>query len=352
MKIKITFLLLFIFWSINITAKDNDGISGSVYNNIPYLEVSEKVWNFGKINQGEQIDHVFILKNIGKADLIIKKVKSTCGCTVAEVAKKSLKPNESTELTAKFDSLGRKGKQLKKIYITTNNPLKHLTILVVKGFIKTVPGPEISVTPRKWDFGLVDPGTAPHRTFIIKNNGVNDLIVSNIHTSYGCHAELLSDEPIRPSKESVLKVNLDKLHIPGLIEDFVRITSNDTSTPIAHIKINGYVKGLKSQELKILSDRIDLGIIDTTDQSQPAYFEVPLFNIGDKPLTIRKVDSPKRFIKKFKTPLQIASKTNESIIFEIRDNNYSGTFKNLITIHSNDRNEPKLKITLFGYIKR
>jgi len=352
MKINITAFVLFIFWAINLTALDNEGLSDAYTTDTPYLKVSEKVWDFGKINQGEQKDHVFILQNIGTADLIIKKIKSTCGCTVAKVAKKNLKPNESTKLTATFNSLGRKGKQLKKIYITTNNPLQRLTILAVKGFIKTTPGPEISVTPKRWDFGLVKPGTAPHRTFVIKNNGVKDLLISKIRTSSGCHAEMLSDKPIRPSEESVMNVILDKLHITGLVEDFIRITSNDTSTPVVHIRVNGYVKGLKSQNLKILSDRIDLGVIDIADTAQPAHFEVPLFNVGDKPLRIKNVESPKRFIKKFKTPFTIASKKSESIGFEIRDNKYSGTFKNIIIIHSNDSNVQKLKITLFGYLKR
>ena len=351
MKLNIHIFLLFILSCATIYAQDNDG---TVYpaTDTPHLRVSEQTWDFGKIDQGEQVEHEFTLRNVGKQELIIKKIKSTCGCTVAQVTKRTLQPNETAQLIAKFNSLGRRGRQLKKIYITTNDPLKHLTTLVVKGLVKRVPGSRINVVPKKWDFGLVEPGTAPQRTFIIKNNGVKDLVVSHIDTSTGCHAEMPSEKIIPPGKETILNVNLDKLNMAGLIEDFIKISSNDTSNPTQHIRIYGYVKGEKPQDLRILSDRIDLGVIDFSDKTESPHFEITLYNAGDAPLTIKKIQSPRKFIPTPAPPFQIDSQQNKSVRFEIKDDNHSGTFKDIIIIHSDDSKLSRSKITLFGYVIR
>ncbi|MCD6459307.1 DUF1573 domain-containing protein [bacterium] len=227
-----------------------------------------------------------------------------------------------------------------------------MTTLIVKGFVNVLPGPLICVTPKKWDYGIIEPGAAPQRTFIVKNTGVKDLVIFDINTSSGCHAQLLSAMTIHPSEEAVLNVTLDKLNMTGLIEDFVKISCNDTSMPNFFIRINGYVKGLKPQSLKLLSDRIDLGVIDFSDDPQSANFKLTLFNIGDKPLTIKKIDVPKKFLKKFTTPFAVNPRQNKSINFSIKNNNEYGTFKNIIIIHSNDYSVNRKKIILFGYAAR
>jgi len=44
---------------------------------VPDIEFQEMVHDFGKIDQGEKIEHVFKFKNVGKSELVIEKVKSS-----------------------------------------------------------------------------------------------------------------------------------------------------------------------------------------------------------------------------------------------------------------------------------
>ena len=46
------------------------------------MEFSNTVWDFGEINQGESVDHVFTFINNGTEPLIISNAKGSCGCTV------------------------------------------------------------------------------------------------------------------------------------------------------------------------------------------------------------------------------------------------------------------------------
>ena len=88
------------------------------------------------INQGEKVEHVFTLKNEGKNDLIIRKVKTSCGCTAVKPEKDIVAKGESTPLKVVFNSRGKSGRQNKSITVTTNDPKNHSTILWIKGNVK------------------------------------------------------------------------------------------------------------------------------------------------------------------------------------------------------------------------
>ncbi len=100
------------------------------------IEFESKVFNFGTINQGESIDYVFKFKNTGKSDLIIRKTKASCGCTIVNPEDKVIKPGASSSFAVKFNSRGKKGKQNKTITVITNDPENPSLILKVTGLVK------------------------------------------------------------------------------------------------------------------------------------------------------------------------------------------------------------------------
>ncbi len=99
----------------------------------PKLEVKDKVFNFGNLTQGEKAEHVFVLSNTGKSDLLIRKTKASCGCTAISPASRIIKPGESTELKVIFNSRSKRGRQNKSITIITNAPTTSTVGLRVMG---------------------------------------------------------------------------------------------------------------------------------------------------------------------------------------------------------------------------
>lgn len=99
----------------------------------PVLAVTEKTWNFGDIKQGDVVKHQFEIKNNGKSELIIRKVKASCGCTAINPAKTVLVPGESTMIAAEFNSHGKSGRQTKTVTIVTNDPKKTSERLIITG---------------------------------------------------------------------------------------------------------------------------------------------------------------------------------------------------------------------------
>jgi len=101
--------------------------------NAPVVEISEKTWDFGEIKQGDKVEHGFVVKNNGKSELIIRKVKASCGCTAIKPQKTVLAPGESTEIATVFNSQGKSGRQNKSVTVVTNDPKSTSVLLRITG---------------------------------------------------------------------------------------------------------------------------------------------------------------------------------------------------------------------------
>ena len=113
--------------------EDFSGLSEAELAKAPVLHVDDPEFKFGKIQQGEKVEHTYVLSNSGKSDLLIRKVKASCGCTAVQPEKKVIAPGESVNIKTVFNSAGKLGNQNKTVTIITNDPKKSKMILWVKG---------------------------------------------------------------------------------------------------------------------------------------------------------------------------------------------------------------------------
>jgi hypothetical protein len=100
----------------------------------PKFQFLESEFDFGTIQEGEVVEHLFQFTNVGNAPLIIKKASASCGCTVPSTPKDPILPGESSEIKVRFDSRNKPNQQLKTITIEANTePV--MTRLQIKGFV-------------------------------------------------------------------------------------------------------------------------------------------------------------------------------------------------------------------------
>ncbi len=102
--------------------------------NVAKMTFDEKRFDFGTIKEGEIVNHVYKFTNTGKVPLIISDARSTCGCTVPKWPKETIEPGESGKISVRFDSKGKKERQVKPITITANT-YPNQTILQIKGTV-------------------------------------------------------------------------------------------------------------------------------------------------------------------------------------------------------------------------
>lgn len=105
--------------------------------NAPVANFEPKTHDFGEMKQGDKRTHTFMLTNTGKSDLLIRRVRSSCGCTAVAPSKKVIAPGEKAPIEITFDSRGKRGRQSKSITVITNDPKTPTTILRISSNIVT-----------------------------------------------------------------------------------------------------------------------------------------------------------------------------------------------------------------------
>ena len=104
--------------------------------NIPVFKFDVESHDFGKIIQGEKVSFAFQFKNIGKGDLVIRAAQGSCGCTVPEFPKESIRPGDKGMINVTFNSEGREGHQDKTITIISNTMPNTHTLTVTGNVVK------------------------------------------------------------------------------------------------------------------------------------------------------------------------------------------------------------------------
>lgn len=135
----VLFLLLISLCScINDTNKSKKKITvntESTKDKYAKFSFSKELHDFGNIVEGEILECVFYYENVGNANLIIKNIEASCGCTNVKWDKKPLKIGGKAKIIVSFDSNGRYGKQYKTISIFSNS-LNNVKTLVLVAKVK------------------------------------------------------------------------------------------------------------------------------------------------------------------------------------------------------------------------
>ncbi|WP_291862360.1 DUF1573 domain-containing protein [Marinilabilia sp.] len=101
----------------------------------PVINIEDRVFDFGELKQGEKVSHSFVLTNSGKSNLVLRKVRASCGCTAIQPDKMVIAPGESTNIVAEFNSRGMSGRQNKSVTIYSNDPKKSTMLLRLTGTV-------------------------------------------------------------------------------------------------------------------------------------------------------------------------------------------------------------------------
>ncbi len=98
----------------------------------PSIVFDETIYDFGQLSRKQKkATHVFHFKNTGTADLIIKDVTTSCGCTVPQWTQTPIAPGQQGEITVTYNTSTR-GEFIKRITVKNNSDLKK-ALLTIKG---------------------------------------------------------------------------------------------------------------------------------------------------------------------------------------------------------------------------
>ncbi|MFV0590424.1 MAG: DUF1573 domain-containing protein [Draconibacterium sp.] len=129
--------------SVGVSAtieEDFSNLTAEQIANAPAAKYEPTSFDFGDMKQGEKRSHTFNLTNNGKSDLLIRRVRSSCGCTAVAPSKKVIAPGETAPIEVTFDSRGKRGRQSKSITVITNDPKNSTTTLRISSNVIATAG--------------------------------------------------------------------------------------------------------------------------------------------------------------------------------------------------------------------
>ncbi|MDB5261822.1 MAG: hypothetical protein JWQ14_1103 [Adhaeribacter sp.] len=87
----------------------------------PVLTFAETKFDFGNIQEGEVVKHIYKFRNTGNQPLLISEVRVTCGCTSPEWTKTPVAPGQTGFVTIQFNSTSKPGQNMKVVTVVSNS---------------------------------------------------------------------------------------------------------------------------------------------------------------------------------------------------------------------------------------
>ncbi len=226
----------------------------------PVMEVPSKIIDAGTVSQGVMVDADFDLVNEGDAPLIVKAVRPTCGCTVAEFDKE-IAPGATGKIKTKLDTKDFSGPISKSILVMTNDPQNPTVTLVIKANIR----PYVEVLPRpliRFNAVLNEP---MNQTFIVVGADPDkSLKVSSVDSSVPfietSVRQLKGEELIKGKSKSQYEVTLSlKNDAPiGPVNAVLSVNTDIKEAPTVPVKVYGVVRAL----IHVTPSQIQFGSVE------------------------------------------------------------------------------------------
>ena len=97
------------------------------------FKFNKEIIDYGKISLGSDGERTFVFTNIGNKPLIIKKINSSCGCTIPKKPENPILPGKKGEIKVSYDTK-RAGGFSKSITIFSNAK-NNRKLVKIKGFV-------------------------------------------------------------------------------------------------------------------------------------------------------------------------------------------------------------------------
>jgi hypothetical protein len=118
--------------------EDFSSLSKQDLENAPVFKLASTTVNLGKMAGSTEKEVEFKFTNDGKTDLMIRHIRSTCGCTAIQQGnlQAGIKPGQSSSIKAVFNSGSYKGRVTKAIYVYTNDPKNSEVVLMLNAEVE------------------------------------------------------------------------------------------------------------------------------------------------------------------------------------------------------------------------
>jgi hypothetical protein len=297
---------------------------------MPQLE-----YNFGSVPQGQKVEHEFLLRNEGDAELVIQRLAPSCGCTAAAMSSSAVKPGGSEKIKVAFNTAGFYGDKTKSVHVLTNSRDNPELVIKMTGHI--VRG--VAITPAQINFGEVPP-SAP-RAMRTKEFSVE--IVDDIGREIAAVKTFSKALEVTPLDKNGKTQRYSVMLLPeaqrGELRDRVIVEFKNPDHAAINVPVIGTIPG----QVRVAPSMVSFGIIDGT---QPIERRVRFENNSGQPIAIQGVSSSNSAVTT--SVVDVEPGKRWVIVVTLDPTKVSGDLKSTIEVKTSHPEESLVSIGVFG----
>jgi hypothetical protein len=306
----------------------------------PDLRLVSYDLDIGSVYEGDKKGYSFRCRNAGSADLVISNVEASCSCIAPLVQSATVPPGGESEIKFLFDSTGERSGIAKTLYLSSNDPITPVVQLQIGGYVKSK---TLRRSPREVSFGDVRHSSESVREVYVPSTEQESVRVLDV----GCDSPYLSvsnaasADKQRPG--TVIKVTLKPGAPVGQFKAQLLIATDHPFDPTVTVPIIATIKG----NIDLSRDVFFLGIVKNGKESVS---KVTVSTVGKDALKITKIDNPLSYVS-----VDVKPKTEGKeyvLTATLKPDAPLGNIKGDITIHTNDPDQPEIKIPVYAYVEQ
>ncbi len=324
------------------------------------IEFEKTSFDIGTPLEGEKVKAVFPFKNTGDAELEIKKLRASCGCTDAKATQVKVLPGKSASIEAVFSSSGFRGPIGKTISVATNDPDHPTTTLSIVGEVL----PIADLTPPQTTLGNLKPHSTTETEILITPLVKQKFKILSVDGGTKQVTVKAFDKTPRADGKYSVKVQVTAGEAPERIFGQLSIVTDLPGNPsIAHYLYGNVMSGAgngaqpppvavdpsMAPTIEFEKTVFDFGKI-ATGQKGTAVFAYK--NTGKSPLEITKttaICTCTRVVRASIPP--IAPGASEKVEIAFDSSGYEGKVQKRVLVKTNDPAHEKIMLTVQAEIQ-
>jgi hypothetical protein len=156
-----------------------------------------------------------------------------------------------------------------------------LLVLLLASAMPALAAPQLVAEGLSYDFGEIFRGEKVTYSFRFRNAGDEILQISNVRSSCGCTAAMLSSSRIAPGDTGELQATFDSTQFSGAVTKTISLDSNDPQQPELNFSLYGQIK----TELALTPERVRWGKVAA---ETPQTSVITVANQGQTDVTLQK----------------------------------------------------------------
>ena len=306
-------------------------------NGAPRIVFTQPVHDFGKVEQGEQVTHLFRFTNQGGQELRIESVKTSCGCTAAVISADVIPPSKEGTISATFDTAHFSGEKAKSISVYSNDPIQPVTTLTLQGEITV----EVTVEPTQLYLGRLRRGEETTRTVEVLYNADKPITITKVENTSPVISVQAQELAKNGQKGKKLLVTLKKDAPLGRLNDQITVTTTSQKRPSIVIPVFGSIEG----DVVILPPQVSFGVVRKGEGKTQ---EVSIKNRAAAPVHVLRAQSSTADVVAELAPVKEGEEYR--LTLRAKSDSKAGRIQGEIQIFTDHPEEKVLTIPLYGMV--